>query len=154
MTTRADYTNDEWKLIMNAPTVAGLGVSMADFGVVSFAKEFAALVRAVNGAKAKYPHNQLIQSLIAEFESKSDAAAEPPEAGKKSADDLLGDIRKVAAVVDSKAAADEALGFKTFLLDLSETVANASGEGFLGFGEKVSDKEREYLQKLRATLTL
>ena len=154
MTTRADYTDDEWKLLMSSPTLVGMGVSLADFGLVSFAKEFTALIRAVIGAKEKYPNNQLVQALVAEFEKK-DTGAEPPAPDeKKSQDDMLGDIRKVAALVDSKAGADEARGFKVFLVDLSETVANASGEGFLGFGEKVSDKERDYLQKLRSTLAV
>ena len=153
MTTRADYTDNEWKLLMDAPTLVGMGVSMADFGVVSFAKEFAALIRAVIGAKEKYPSNQLIQSLVAEFEKKDQSPPADGE-GKKSQDDMLADLGKVAALVDNKAAGDEARGFKTFLVDLSEQVANASGEGFLGFGEKVSDKERDYLQKLRSTLSV
>ena len=154
MTTRADYTDNEWKLLMDAPTLVGMGVSMADFGVVSFAKEFAALIRAVIGAKEKYPSNQLIQSLVAEFEKKDQSAPADSGEGKKSQEDMLADLGKVAALVDTKAAGDEARGFKTFLVDLSEQVANASGEGFLGFGEKVSDKERDYLQKLRTTLSV
>jgi len=153
MSTRANYTDEEWNLLMGSPVMAGMGVSMSDFGVVSFAKEFTALVRAVMAAKEKYPQNELIQALVAEFEKKGND--DPPASeGKKTPDQLLGDLQRVANLVDAKAGADEARGFRTFLFELGESVANASGQGFLGFGEKVSAKERDYLQKLRTTLAV
>jgi hypothetical protein len=152
MATKESFSSDEWNLLMNAPVLAGMGVSMIDFGVVSFAKEFAAMIRAVTEAKAKYPTNALVQALAAEFESNGDAPA--PAEGKKTPDEILSELEKVAAVVNAKAPQAEAREFKTFLYGISETVANASGEGFLGFGEKVSDKEREYLARVKAVLAV
>ena len=37
-------------------------------------------------------------------------------------------------------------------IDLTEHVANAAGEGFLGGGEKVSQAELEYINILKTTL--
>lgn len=153
MATKADFSNEEWTKVLEAPLLAGMGISLLDMGVVSFAKELHAMIKAVVEAKASYTGNPLVQAVIADFETKStDAPPAPPE--KKNSDAILADIGQVVAIVDAKAAGDEARGFKTFLFGISEQVANASGSGFLGFGEKVSDDEKAFLAKLKSTLSV
>lgn len=152
MATKADFSNEEWTKVMEAPLLAGMGISLLDIGVVSFAKELHAMIKAVVEAKANYAGNPLVQAVIADFESKADTQPAPPE--KKNSDAILADIGQIVAIVDAKAAGDEARGFKTFLFGISEQVANASGSGFLGFGEKVSDDEKAFLTKLKSTLSV
>lgn len=152
MASKESFTQEEWTKVAEAPMLAGLGVSMLDFGLVSFTKEFSAMIKAVAAARAEYPNNQLVQSLVAELESKEQNP--PAEQGeKKTTDQILADLGTVAAIVDTRASsADEAREFKSFVFGVGEKVANASGSGFLGFGAKVSDAERDYLARLRAQL--
>ena len=62
-------------------------------------------------------------------------------------------VRQAAAIVDAKAPADAA-GFKSWLLQISQSVAEAAKEGgFLGFGgTPVSDAEKATLAELSGAL--
>ena len=75
--------------------------------------------------------------------------AQPGEIKSKAIDEL----RSVAALVDAKAP-NEAPGFKAWLQDVAQKVAEAGKEGgFLGFGGvAVSDAERATLAEVFAAL--
>ena len=51
-------------------------------------------------------------------------------------------------VMRAKASAEEAAIYGQCILQLAERVARASGSGWFGFGEKISAKERAYLDEL------
>jgi hypothetical protein len=65
-------------------------------------------------------------------------------------------LRDSAALIDSKASADEARAYKQFVVTVAEAVANAHREGgFAGIGgTPVSDNEQAALDTVRATLGL
>jgi hypothetical protein len=151
MTTKADYEAGDWEKIARAPILAGLGITKADFGVVSAAKEFTAIIRGMGEAKAKYSANTLIQDVLAE---PSDSGAGGSKGETPSLEAVLGSIKEAASVVERRAPAEEALEFKRFLLDIAQGAANASGQGFLGTGERISAKEADYLKRLQDHLGL
>jgi hypothetical protein len=152
MTTKHDYSPEEWRLLASAPTMVSAGVSASDFGIVSFAKEVAALIRAVREAKARYADNELVLAVIEEFER---AEAEGAEAQQpQSLDENLATVARIAQLVGQKAPPEEARSYKTFLYELAEIVAAASGEGLFGFGEKVSEAERTHLGRLKGALAI
>jgi hypothetical protein len=153
MTTQANYAA-AWKKLANAPVLAGMGVSKADFGMISFLREFKALIEGTLELKTKYASNELVQAVISTYEKKDAAPPEESGEGGVSAEQILAELRQIAGIVDAKASADEARGFKAFLYEIADRVANASGEGFFGTGEKVSDKERAYLGQLKTALGL
>ncbi len=154
MATKADFTEEQWTKIVEAPVSAGLAISLLDMGVVSFIKEFSALTKAVLAAKRDFADKPLVSAVIAEFEAKSsDQNGEGPSQ-KKTPGQILGELAEVIAVVRSKAPAEEATEFAKFLFGISQQVAAASGSGFLGFGEKISPAEREFLGQLRVALGL
>ena len=64
----------------------------------------------------------------------------------------LAQIKTASEIVDRVAPADEAREYKQFLVDLTEHVAQAAGEGFMGSGEKVSQAELDYIATLKTTL--
>ncbi len=67
---------------------------------------------------------------------------------------LILDVRSRAApIIDSARATS---GARRHLVENphSETTANASGSGFLGFGAKVSPEERKFLEQLRTSLSI
>ena len=69
MATKADFSHDEWMKVIEAPMLAGVAISMLDMGVISFAKEFSAMLKAVIAAKNDYAGNPLVQAVIADFET-------------------------------------------------------------------------------------
>lgn len=154
MTTKADYTNEEWDLLCAGPLLAGLGVSLIERGLVSDLQESAAITRAVLDAKKTYSDNELIQAVIAAFEAKGGDAAKGPEGATP--ESVLEQLIKLDAALDAKAKADpkvaeEGIVYRNFLYGVADEVANAAG-GFMGLGEKVSEDEAYFLKKLKEIL--
>lgn len=154
MTTKTDYTNEEWDLLCAGPMLAGLGVSLLDPGLVSGLQESAAIKHAVRDAKVSYADNALVKAVVEAFEAKGDEAHKPP-AGATS-ESVLAELVKIDAILDAKAKADEknaeeGIAYRNFLWAVGDRAANAAG-GFLGLGEKVSEDEAYYLKKLKDIL--
>lgn len=168
MTTSADFTEEQWQLLADAPRCAAMGVVVIDFGLVDFAKEAAVMVRFAQQAQATYAHNPLIQGVLAETTSpeRSTGWHVPWRSlgdgllpGRRSrperiASELLARIEAAVALLDEHAEPSEAREFKEFLYDYADRVARASGEGFLGRGDKVSRKEAAFLRRLRTVLSV
>lgn len=153
MTTKADYTNDEWELLCSGPLLAGLGVSLLAPGLVSGMKENAAITRATHEAKAACADNTLVQGVIAELEAKGDHTKPPAGATPES---VLEKLLQIDTILDQKGKASEetqseGLVYRNFLYQVADQAAHASG-GFLGLGEKVSPEEAYYLKKLKDIL--
>ena len=166
MTTKADYTNEEWDLLCAGPLLAGLGVSLIERGLVSDLQESAAITRAVLDAKKTHADNELVVAVIAvlniaeeshgnaAFEAKGADAAKGPEGATP--ESVLAELVKIDAILDAKAQADakvanEGIVYRNFLYGVADKVANAAG-GFLGLGEKVSEDEAYFLKKLKDIL--
>src|SRR5512132_388880 len=64
MTKKADYTADEWQLLLDVPALAGLGVMMAGKSGLGTMKEAIALTQGVMAGSRDYPNLELIQSII------------------------------------------------------------------------------------------
>ena len=151
MAIKPDFTDKEWDLVADAPFLAGISTSMADYTVTAYQKEFVVLTRAYDEAKKSYQGNQLIQAILAE---RTLHDSDDIDTNSMTSEDFLERISEIARIVDQKSPADEALEFKLFLYEIATKVAMASGEGFLGFGKKVSDKEAAYLERLKGTLAI
>jgi len=149
MTKKADYTNYEWELLCGGPLLAGLGVSLLDPGLISGLKEIAAVAHAAEEAKTAYTENELIQAVIAELEAKGDESKQIPEGS--TSEIVLEKLVKIDSILDKKTPEAEGIGYRNFLYQLADRAANASG-GFLGLGEKVSEEEAFYLNKLKEIL--
>lgn len=154
MTTKADYTNEEWELLVAGPMLAGLGVSLVDKGLISDFREHAAIERAIEKGKNTYGSNALVQAVLAERHARGEAAKKAPEG--ETPESVLAKLVQLDAFLDKRAQGDdaklaEAIGYRNFLYEIADQAANASG-GFLGLGEKVSDDERYFLKKLKEVL--
>lgn len=154
MTTKADYTNEEWELLCAGPLLAGLGVSLLDPGLVSGLAENFAIKAATHAAKEAYSDNELVKAVVAAIEAKGDAAFKAPEGA--TSESVLEQLVKIDAILDAKAKANEAVAdegivYRNFLYRVADKAANAAG-GFLGLGDKVSEEEAYYLKKLKEIL--
>jgi hypothetical protein len=163
MAAKADFTPDEWKLLLQSPLVAGIAVSAADpSGLIGMLKESMASARALLAAASDPNADQLVKAVATDFETAEGrglaqagvkaaiaGAAKPADMVAKAVDSL----KTVAALIDAKGGADAA-PFKTWLAGVAKAVAEAAPEGgFLGFGGVgVSEAEKATVAEIAAAL--
>ena len=154
MSTKADFSAEEWKLVLKAPLMAGLAVVAASpSGPLGVLREMFAVGKLVNETKTQAEgagglSNSLLRSLVAELASPdgraqldvSELRGVPPPQLQSHA---LEACRAVAALVDRKATREEADGVKRWLVAIAQRTAEAAKEGgFLGIGgTRVSENE-------------
>src|SRR5262249_6904811 len=155
MTDKSNFTPDEWKLLLESVTMAGIAITAAEpSGLWGVLKESFAGGTMLAQAKMDPNANPLIKAVIAEFDTAQGRSAardglKKRLAGGKPADikaKSIETLRQAGAVVDAKAPGDAA-AFKGWLRQISQHVAEAAKEGgFLGIGGvAVSDKEKATL---------
>ena len=159
MSSKADYTTEEWKSVLAAPYYAAMLIIVSDINVAYF-KEVAALAQAVM-ASAEGSKNELIREVSREFSDKANQEAIKPALEKmKSEKDPAALVQTMTEyvvntsdLVTSKSEEDGE-AYRRWLLYLAEKTAEGSKEGgFLGIGAvRVSDKEKAALDALAQAL--
>jgi hypothetical protein len=156
MSTKADYSPDEWKAISGAPVAAGLLVTLADAsGPVGVAKEALAVGKAI--AHSSLGDAPEIVKALAENVKSGAGRPELPDVPTgdrtQTKNALIGAIKTAVKAVESKSPA-EVEPFKAWLASVAAKVSQASKEGgFLGFGGTlVSPEEDEALKQLSDVL--
>lgn len=164
MASKADFTADEWKKLLEAPLLAGFAVSAGDpGGFIGTLQEGLANARALAEAKTGGAGGGLIKAVAEDLltpEGRT-GAREGVKALIQGAqlsemkDRSLAELAKAAKIVDAKAP-DEAMTFKAWLEHVANLVAEAGTEGgFLGFGGvKVSETEKATLAELAKALNV
>jgi len=161
MTTRTDYTDEEWKNIKAGPLLAGIYVStVAKSGPIDTAKEALAISQSVADLVKKGSANQLIATLIEEVQLKEGQAVQTREAitvNVKTPEELRTvtiDALQQASAALSKATPEETTEYKQFVLSVAQRVAEAGKEGgFLGIGgTRVSPPETRAIEEIGAAL--
>jgi hypothetical protein len=161
MASKTDFSLAEWKKIIQSPLLAGFAVSVADpNGFFAHLKEAFAEARMLGEAKASGGDATLIKSIAEELLTSTGraearegirtiAAGASPDQMKVRAIDQL---KEVAAILDAKAPT-EASAIKGWLNKIAQTVAEASGDGFLGFGGvQVNESEKAALEDVKRAL--
>ena len=168
MTRGAGYGGEEWALLTNAVEVVGLGMlGVSKSGLVGKLRELAALSRCLTrrALPIQFARNKLVLALL-EGPHAHEPVSEP--LAYLSRDNMAGLIaaivtshlhmlntcEQVAALLAAKAPLDEADGVKRWLLWIARSVAEASGDRWLGLGRKVSDAEARMLTQLAAALDI
>jgi hypothetical protein len=156
MTTKSDYTDDEWATLVRAPIVAGMAITIADpGGPIEVAKEVMATLRA---ATTPSQDAELVtavsQELTALAKQRQNPAAGFKPKGAMAGEQILDEIRRVNEILNAKASPEEAAAFRAWLLDVAQHAADAAKEGgFMGFGaEQVSAGEQDMLARLGSAL--
>jgi hypothetical protein len=162
MATKASFTPDEWKRLLEGVMMAGIAVSAADpSGLWGTLKE--SFSSAHSMATGKSGPSELVKALVADLETSEGRGiaregltsqlkgSKPAEIRTKSVDAL----RELAELVDTKAPQDAA-AVKTWLMGISQSAAEAAKEGgFLGFGGvRVSDAEKATLADIKSALKI
>ncbi|WP_053976779.1 hypothetical protein [Mangrovimonas xylaniphaga] len=162
-----NYTEEEWHVVASIPQLVGATMASAGFsGIVGSGKELFATVRSMMGAKETYASNPLITAIIPDPEAAKEAMSDASEQRKQFvnrikeaqvnskeglANLVLEDCKKALSIVKEKESETVVNDYKTWLLNIAETVANTAKEGgFLGFGgEQFSENEQKLFAELK-----
>jgi broad specificity phosphatase PhoE len=159
VTSKADFTAEEWTRLERAPFIAGMAISLADpGGPIEAVKETSATLKTVTRAAESGGRGDLVDALARDVAA-SVRARQSPLAGFKpkgatAGVEILDEIRDVNRIVSEKATLEEADAFRAWLLEAAKEAAEAAKEGgFLGFhAERVSEGEQRMLDQLAQAL--
>ena len=157
MTTKADFTEEEWTRVRRAPLVAGMAISLADpGGPIELAKETSASLKTATNPPSR---EQLLAEVALDIQSMAQQRQNPmtdfkPTQGSDPRQQILEELRAVSGIVSSKATAEEAAAFNNWILTSAQAAADAAKEGgFMGFGaEQVSQGEKDMLEQVRTAI--
>ena len=143
MTGKAEFTEEEWKDVLQGPPTAGMIVAMAQRGGTF--RETISMAKAYGEARKEHGQSELLD-LIASTKPEVDrtryhSAEELKEHG-------LQHLREAAELVERKATPEEVEQYKRFALTLAQRVAEAHREG----GERVSDAEASAITEIANAL--
>jgi hypothetical protein len=148
VTGKADFTEEEWKQVLEAPTSAGLIVIASDRG--GSIRETFSMAKAYTEARQQHGESELLDEIVAAKPEMDRTRASSPEQLKEHA---LQNLREGVELLKGKASDDEVAEYRKFILGLAERVAEARKEGFLGLrGERVSDAERAAIGEIETAL--
>src|SRR5271167_3785871 len=102
MTSKADFTDEEWKLILEAPPSAGMIVVTAERGG-SF-RETIAIAKAYVEARRQHGESELLDEIVAAKPERDHTHYHSPEELKEHG---LQHLRDAVALLGRKATADE-----------------------------------------------
>jgi hypothetical protein len=143
MTGKADFTEEEWDLLLEGPPSAGMIVVTAQRG--GTIRETFAIGKAYVEARQQHGESQLLDEIVA-------AKPEVDHTRYRSAEELkqhgLQHLRDAVELLGRKATPDEVEGYRRFVLMLTEKVANAHREG----SAAVSDAERAAIDEISTSL--
>lgn len=160
MTTKNDFSEEEWTRIVRAPFVAGLAIALADpGGPIEAAKESMAMIKSATNPSTR---EQLVSEVVLDIQAEVQQKRNPLEGYRPTSpgtapagDQVLVELKEVRAIVAARATPDETAAFGQWLVDSAQAAADAAKEGgFLGFGAKqVSEGELHMLDQVRAAVS-
>ena len=158
MTTKADYTAEEWVGLVRAPILAGAYVAASDMSFFGMIGEMTTLYRTITERPAASGATELIDAVVADIKaSEGDKSKLQLPETKNSATQagfLVHQLGLDLEVLDRTSTAEERAAFKGWLVEIAQATAEATKEGgFLGIGAvRVSEKEEMALATLRREL--
>ena len=153
MTTKSDFSEEEWTRIVRAPFVAGLAISLADpGGPIEAAKETMATMKSATNPPSR---EQLLAEVALDIQAMVQERRHPLKGYKPTGpavgEEVLAELRGVSGGRGGQGAAEEAAAFGAWLVASAQAAADAAKEGgFMGFrAEQVSDGEQAMLDRVR-----
>ena len=155
MATRERFTDDEWRQASALPGLVLMGASLSDGKMMPSIRELQAGSAVLTAGAAKYPDNVLLQQLkesasAAKEESSAEIKQDKPENVAAVVDEIVGQIEESLALIKTKVTAEEFFQLREVLEEAAEAVVERIGTGFMGSGEKVSESEKAFVERLRA----
>jgi len=143
MTTKAAFSPEEWKVVLEGPPTAGMIVITAARG--GMFRETVAMSKAYAEAHAQHGGSELLDEIVA---AKPEMDHTRYHSAEELRDNGLGHLRDAMTLLESKATAEERDDYRHFVLTLASKVAAAHRE----HGQSVSPAEAEAIQQITAAL--
>jgi hypothetical protein len=148
VTAKPDFSEEEWKQVLEAPPSAGLIVIGSDRG--GSVRESFSMAKAYTEARREHGESELLDEIV-------NAKPEMDRTRFKTSEELkqhsLQNIRDAITLLKERATDEEVEQYRKFVIDLSNRVAEARKEGFMGLsGERVSDAERSAIEEITSAL--
>jgi hypothetical protein len=143
MTGKTGFTDEEWQLILEGPTGAGMIVLTAQKGG-SF-RESIAMAKAYVEARKHQGGSELLDAIVAAKPEHDHTRFHSPEELKQAG---LQHLRDAVSVLEQKATPPEVDDYRAFVLTVADKVANAHRE----HGVSVSDAERAAIDEIAEAL--
>ena len=124
MTGKADFTPEEWELILEGPPTAGLIVVTADRG--GSLRESFSMAKAYTEARKQHGESELLDEIVS---TKPDVDHSRHGSVEELKQASLQKIRDAVALVEQKATPEELDEYRRFIHGLAERVATAKDEG-------------------------
>jgi hypothetical protein len=155
MTTKADFTEEEWARLGRAPLVAAMAISLADpGGPIETLRESSAALQTVIEAAQSGSDGEFVQEVARDFADKARHRQNPMAGfkpkGRDAGEEVLAELRAVNQLLVEKTTPEEREQFREWLKTAAQRAATAAKEGgFLGFrAELVSEREQVMLDRL------
>jgi hypothetical protein len=144
MTAKADFTPEEWDLVLEGPPAAGLIVSTAERGG-TFREAFS-IAKAYTEGRKQHGSSQLLDEIVS-------AKPEIDRSRFSSFEELkahgLAKLVEAVSVLEQKASSEEVDDYKGFVLSVADHVAQAKTEEG---DQPATESERAAIQEIAATL--
>ena len=146
MTGSADFTAEEWDVVREGPTSAGMIVSTAQRGGTF--REVFAMAKAYAEARKEHGDSALLDELVSSKPEMDHTKSHSPEELKEHG---LQRIREAITLVEQKASVEEVGDYRLFVVSLANRVAGAKKEGDESISEAESAAIAEITQALGGT---
>jgi hypothetical protein len=143
MTTKSDFTAEEWKLVLEAPPSAGMIVAVAQRG--GMFRETIAMAKAYAEARKRHGESELLDEIVSAKPETDRTRYHNPEELKEHG---LQHVRDAVGVLERNATAVEVEQYRQFVVDLTRAVATAHRE----HGQEVSASEQAAMDDIGAAL--
>ena len=143
MTTKAELSAEEWKVVREGPPTAGMIVITAARG--GMFRETIALSKAYAQARAQHGASELLDEIVAAKPEMDHTRYRTPEELRENG---LAHLRDAVATLTSKATTAELDDYQRFVLTIARKVAGAHREA----GAEVSPAEDDAIRQIAAAL--
>jgi hypothetical protein len=143
MTTKAAFSPEEWKAVLEGPPSAGMIVVTAARG--GMFRETIAMSKAYADARTQHGASELLDEIVA---AKPHIDHTRYHSVEELRDNGLGNIRSAVTALGGKATPEELDDYRRFVVALANKVAAAHREG----GQDVSPAEAEAVQQITTAL--
>ena len=164
MTSRSDFTDDEWRILTELPRAAALGAMVAQDGdLVSSGHELlAALAEMARSAQTTYPRDSLIQDVLSQdaddeglvasiLEDQRDAFDARP--GAHIIEQTLRDAGQAHDILRKRSTPAEIEHYSSWVIGIARAGVEAAKTGRFGTeGARVTGREADFVRELAREL--
>jgi hypothetical protein len=143
MTTKADFTPQEWELVLEGPPSAGMIVITAEHG--GTIRETFEMAKAYTDARQLHGQSELLDEIVSAKPAIDHTRYHSTEELREH---CLAHLRDAVALLDTKATPQELDDYRSFIVNLATKVAGAHGHG----DQPVTDAERSAISAISDTL--